>query len=297
MENWVRILEGKSKRRLNNCVLLPKRRGNSKRKKKTKNFFVSERSQNSFSIKARNSFPRDSLLDLNRMDFDADIFDWLASGKFQQEFLPSSSSASQTKSDEPNVKRVRFADNLVQAKPNKVNTLSSSSNSMSSEKEKNEIPKLEQNISYANDSTDTTFAICTICLSTPSNEIGQYDCCKHSFCFECLKTWTKTKDTCPVCRGKAKTLCKINAETGKTLLKTELKVPPDKCRCFITPRLPVTSPDIPIHLPNRRTGYISASPLRASAVQDTFFSGMILDQRRTVNNSDLIHFLEGIDFI
>lgn len=41
--------------------------------------------------------------------------------------------------------------------------------------------------------------ICVICLNEATNKIN-LDCCKHEFCFECIKKWRKIKSTCPVCR-------------------------------------------------------------------------------------------------
>ena len=41
--------------------------------------------------------------------------------------------------------------------------------------------------------------ICVICLNKVTNKVS-LDCCKHEFCFMCIKKWRKIKSTCPVCR-------------------------------------------------------------------------------------------------
>jgi hypothetical protein len=42
---------------------------------------------------------------------------------------------------------------------------------------------------------------CTICLEIINkNQKTTLDSCQHEFCFECIKTWSKKANTCPVCR-------------------------------------------------------------------------------------------------
>ena len=40
---------------------------------------------------------------------------------------------------------------------------------------------------------------CAICLSDFDN-LSTTDVCKHRFCFECIKCWSETNDTCPLCK-------------------------------------------------------------------------------------------------
>merc|ERR1719446_1303247 len=42
---------------------------------------------------------------------------------------------------------------------------------------------------------------CVICMSEKSNCLG-YLVCTHSFCFTCIQNWSKTENTCPLCKVK-----------------------------------------------------------------------------------------------
>ena len=42
--------------------------------------------------------------------------------------------------------------------------------------------------------------ICAICLEDTDHNCYKTLCCKHKFHFECLDTWFKIKNTCPLCR-------------------------------------------------------------------------------------------------
>ena len=39
---------------------------------------------------------------------------------------------------------------------------------------------------------------CGICLDKIQIQ-GSIDSCSHEFCFECIKTWSQTQNTCPLC--------------------------------------------------------------------------------------------------
>ncbi|CAM9261576.1 unnamed protein product, partial [Discosporangium mesarthrocarpum] len=47
---------------------------------------------------------------------------------------------------------------------------------------------------------------CSICLSVPTNR-GVIPC-GHGFCFACILTWSKTENTCPLCKGRFTTIVK-----------------------------------------------------------------------------------------
>ena len=49
--------------------------------------------------------------------------------------------------------------------------------------------------------------ICPICLTKIIDKVC-FDCCKHEFCFRCIKKRKKIKSTCPVCRKFIKTIKK-----------------------------------------------------------------------------------------
>jgi len=40
---------------------------------------------------------------------------------------------------------------------------------------------------------------CTICLSSDASEFGLLQC-KHSFCFECIESWSEHENSCPLCK-------------------------------------------------------------------------------------------------
>lgn len=49
---------------------------------------------------------------------------------------------------------------------------------------------------------------CGICLEKPTLK-GSLDC-QHTFCFKCIHEWSKTKNTCPLCRTTFTTITKID---------------------------------------------------------------------------------------
>ena len=42
---------------------------------------------------------------------------------------------------------------------------------------------------------------CAICLCPFSNDIGVLDC-KHSFCYSCISQWSKSENSCCLCKKK-----------------------------------------------------------------------------------------------
>ena len=59
---------------------------------------------------------------------------------------------------------------------------------------------------------------CPICEnSILASEIANVDCCKHTFCIQCIRNWTKTQaEACPQCKKQAKKLIYRDI-TGKTV--------------------------------------------------------------------------------
>ena len=52
---------------------------------------------------------------------------------------------------------------------------------------------------FRNILTQNSIPLCAICLTKcrlPSIPNG----CTHNFCFQCIKIWSKTKKSCPLCR-------------------------------------------------------------------------------------------------
>lgn len=53
--------------------------------------------------------------------------------------------------------------------------------------------------------------VCSICMETPKNK-AKLDHCGHKFCRKCIMKWSKTENSCPMCR---KTFNKV--ETAKSV--------------------------------------------------------------------------------
>jgi len=55
---------------------------------------------------------------------------------------------------------------------------------------------------------------CGICLDV-IKEQGVLNSCKHLFCFSCIEKWSKTSNTCPMCKVRFKHLTKIDLAKKK----------------------------------------------------------------------------------
>jgi len=62
---------------------------------------------------------------------------------------------------------------------------------------------------------------CGVCLENIAEQ-GVLSGCAHSFCFICIKEWSKTSNTCPLCKGRFTHLTKLNLTT-KTSKKIKIK--------------------------------------------------------------------------
>jgi len=49
---------------------------------------------------------------------------------------------------------------------------------------------------------------CSICLSSIEKQ-GLLDCCQHEFCFSCIEKWSKTENTCPMCKQRFAKIKKV----------------------------------------------------------------------------------------
>ena len=56
---------------------------------------------------------------------------------------------------------------------------------------------------------------CPICMETPKNT-ATLDGCSHSFCRKCIVKWSKTENSCPVCR---QTFTLVQTAKSKTKIK------------------------------------------------------------------------------
>lgn len=43
------------------------------------------------------------------------------------------------------------------------------------------------------------YDVCSICLDNCLGKSG-LDCCKHQFCFSCIKAWSQINHSCPICK-------------------------------------------------------------------------------------------------
>ena len=49
-------------------------------------------------------------------------------------------------------------------------------------------------------SSNNSFEICVICKDDVSHSKAQVDGCRHSFCFDCIRGWALSSNTCPLDR-------------------------------------------------------------------------------------------------
>ena len=59
---------------------------------------------------------------------------------------------------------------------------------------------------------------CVICLEDEPQVRGQLDCCQHVFCYDCVVTWSKQTNKCPVCQRRFSVVdkrAKPGAEVGR----------------------------------------------------------------------------------
>jgi len=50
---------------------------------------------------------------------------------------------------------------------------------------------------------------CGICFEPPEVK-GKIDSCEHPFCFECINTWAKKENSCPLCKSRFHSITKIH---------------------------------------------------------------------------------------
>ncbi|BBN11130.1 hypothetical protein MPTK1_5g09300 [Marchantia polymorpha subsp. ruderalis] len=65
---------------------------------------------------------------------------------------------------------------------------------------------LEDDVSSVEDEKNKHEEICGICLNGRGNEKGSLDCCKHTFCFQCIMGWGKKETKCPICKQRFLTI-------------------------------------------------------------------------------------------
>ncbi|CAG9314654.1 unnamed protein product [Blepharisma stoltei] len=59
---------------------------------------------------------------------------------------------------------------------------------------------------------------CGICLNAVEFQ-GKLDCCKHSFCFECIERWSQTENTCPLCKLRFTSITRISRRVNYCVKK------------------------------------------------------------------------------
>jgi hypothetical protein len=72
--------------------------------------------------------------------------------------------------------------------------------------------KRKRFINEQNNSNDTK--ICAICMEE-SKLNSNIDSCKHEFCKICIKKWSKSENTCPICKKRFKQILTINNNKPK----------------------------------------------------------------------------------
>lgn len=84
------------------------------------------------------------------------------------------------------------------------------------ESDKENTPPKELNKEQANAENATekaTQEICGICLDSVNIIKGSLPVCVHTFCFDCIHQWSKTSNTCPMCKATFRMISR--AEVGK----------------------------------------------------------------------------------
>ncbi|VUZ53667.1 unnamed protein product [Hymenolepis diminuta] len=66
---------------------------------------------------------------------------------------------------------------------------------------------------------------CSICFDQLRKPLGIPECCKHVFCFDCLRKWTESHDTCPIDRMQFQMIRKKNAVDGPVIEKLRVLTP------------------------------------------------------------------------
>jgi len=89
--------------------------------------------------------------------------------------------------------------------------------SLSQSKRKKKSNGKEEEIQTETSTTEITQELdpCGICLEKIENR-GILNCCKHCFCFVCIKKWSETSNTCPICKRRFRNISKqINGKSQK----------------------------------------------------------------------------------
>jgi Ring finger domain len=61
----------------------------------------------------------------------------------------------------------------------------------------------------------TTDEACCICLTVPEpNEVATIDGCAHCFCYGCIRTWSETENSCPLCKTRFTSIIHASASAG-----------------------------------------------------------------------------------
>jgi len=67
------------------------------------------------------------------------------------------------------------------------------------------------------------FSLCGICFEEKYDFAGAIECCKHSYCYDCIYKWSSSCNTCPQCKRRFNKISKINVSTGKKAKATSVK--------------------------------------------------------------------------
>ncbi|KAG6547811.1 hypothetical protein Mapa_010626 [Marchantia paleacea] len=93
------------------------------------------------------------------------------------------------------------------------------------------IELLEDDGSLVEDEDIKHEEICGICLNGSCNEKGNLDCCKHTFCFQCIMDWGEKETKCPICKQRFVTITVMKSSVSDTssghhqLQKTSFRLP------------------------------------------------------------------------
>uniref|UniRef100_A0A0G4I4F1 RING-type domain-containing protein n=1 Tax=Chromera velia CCMP2878 TaxID=1169474 RepID=A0A0G4I4F1_9ALVE len=66
--------------------------------------------------------------------------------------------------------------------------------------------------SAAKEEADEEPFSCVICMEENVEHVGTLDTCIHEFCFKCIHEWSRTENTCPVCKARFRVIRRTTLE-------------------------------------------------------------------------------------
>jgi hypothetical protein len=90
---------------------------------------------------------------------------------------------------------------------------------------------------------------CGICFEEEFESAGLIDCCKHSYCFDCILKWSENSNTCPQCKRRFKKIVKTTVKTGEKAKPITVKTR-DLSKTSATTLVSAAAYGSPFHMPS-----------------------------------------------